>query len=788
MTVNFLVLLLPICFALAFFFLRHNKEGLRESDGRIAFLYTAAFFGFLVVVLTEILSLFRQITFLGLLIVWGFIFIASVILWVRYVKVDPVGILKKHFKFFMSASYQQNILILSLILIFLLLGLTVFVSPPNNWDSLTYHMGRVSHWIQNQSVAHYPTTILRQLSHTPFSEFAILHLQVLSGGDHFANFVQLFALIGCCIAASLVARQFGLGSMGQTISAVIVATIPMGILQATSTQNDCVAGFWLISFIYFMYKWFREQSLRDLIAGGVCLGLGFLTKNTVYVYAVPFILIFAIRCIKKYRFESIKYFSIVVLCVLCLNLPHFLRNYAVFGNFVSSSKDAASVKMSVFEFGLFVSNVIRNAALHLGTPFDAINAFVEQCVYRAHDFFGIDGADLRSTLEGRMFYFPGHPFHEDHAGNLLHLLFAGVTIVVLFVKRKALLVLRNEGEGGIDNTSLVQYLSCVFAGFVLFCLMVKWQPYHSRLHLPLFILMAPVISTVIVRIFKKRVAFAIGIVFLVASLPWVLGNQSRPIIAKKNIFNVPRINQYFKNNPGFQHSYVGAIKNTCLQGCSDIGLQISGDTWEYPLWIIMAQSKKSDFRMEHVDIKNEYAKKLTGPLFSDFSPCAIVTDDQNRGANISFNNKKFVRTMRYAFLSVYFKDKDGSLARISVSNNFYRLLEFSSGMEKFLKAKEVNGMPYYERIKILSDMRREQQKKAQFVDLEELGRIYPNLRKYFEELFLEGLRMSTLGYNRKNPNLYNQGERLILKWDSWLQRNLSTVKRMFEADALPTAR
>ena len=34
---------------------------------------------------------------------------------------------------------------------------TALVSAPNNWDSMTYHLTRVEHWVQNASVHFYPT-------------------------------------------------------------------------------------------------------------------------------------------------------------------------------------------------------------------------------------------------------------------------------------------------------------------------------------------------------------------------------------------------------------------------------------------------------------------------------------------------------------------------------------------------------------------------------------------------------------------------------------------------------
>ena len=46
-------------------------------------------------------------------------------------------------------------------------GVTAIVAPPNTYDSMTYHLPRVMHWIQHQSVGHYPTHIPRQLHFPP---------------------------------------------------------------------------------------------------------------------------------------------------------------------------------------------------------------------------------------------------------------------------------------------------------------------------------------------------------------------------------------------------------------------------------------------------------------------------------------------------------------------------------------------------------------------------------------------------------------------------------------------
>ena len=67
-----------------------------------------------------------------------------------------------------------------MLIIISVIAIIAFISPPNTADTLTYHMPRVMHWQQNQSVQHYYTDISRQLYQPPFLEFNLLHLQVLS--------------------------------------------------------------------------------------------------------------------------------------------------------------------------------------------------------------------------------------------------------------------------------------------------------------------------------------------------------------------------------------------------------------------------------------------------------------------------------------------------------------------------------------------------------------------------------------------------------------------------------
>src|SRR5262249_49796460 len=152
------------------------------------------------------------------------------------------------------------------------------VSAPNNYDSMTYHMSRVAHWIQNRTLYPYPTNIHRQLFMGYWAEAAITHFQILSGSDRFANFVQWFAFLGCIIATSFVVARLGGSSRAQWTAALLVATTPELIGESISTQTDMVCAFWMTCFVTLLFD--ENWSLW----AGLALGLAVVTKGTAYIF------------------------------------------------------------------------------------------------------------------------------------------------------------------------------------------------------------------------------------------------------------------------------------------------------------------------------------------------------------------------------------------------------------------------------------------------------------------------------------------------------------------------
>ncbi len=206
--IKMVVPFLPVfvfCFVYLFFLTISRPQLLGWKD---SFLKSAVVWAGLVVLSTEILSIWHALNFENLVFFWCFLFFGLLFLFfINRKKVFSIEIefLKKRFLSFFSFSFAV-ILSFSLGLLFL-----AVVAPPNNYDSMTYHMSRVEHWIQNQSVFHYPTNITRQLFSAPWAEFAILHFQILSRSDFFANLVQWTSFLGVVIGVMAIVEKIGGG-------------------------------------------------------------------------------------------------------------------------------------------------------------------------------------------------------------------------------------------------------------------------------------------------------------------------------------------------------------------------------------------------------------------------------------------------------------------------------------------------------------------------------------------------------------------------------------------------
>ena len=596
---------------------------------RSAILSSAVVWGVFLTVITEVLSIFRWLTFEWLLGMWA---LSSIGLWFLYrhsvkkqKQVRPQRYSIEHQSILGQPTLQ--FLLLGLISIVAIIGLIALVAPPNTMDSMYYHMPRVMHWMQNHSVAHYPTHFTAQLFLSPWAEFAILHLQILSGGDHYANLIQWFSMIGSVVGSSLIAKQLGASLYGQTFAAVYCATIPMGILEASGTQNDYVVAFWLVCLAYYVLLTVQDEiGETHFLNIGLSLGLAILTKPTAYLYAFPFLVwLFGSRA-KYLRLQLWKPISQVAIAALSLNIFHYLRNFTLFHTPLGSPPAEITYNNHVFGFSFFLSNAIRNLALHFSTPIPSINRFLIKGLSLIHSAFGLDISDPR--ISSSEFQLNSLINHEDLAGNPLHLLLILASIVFfgLTWREKRL----------CSHPLLLKYLLSIVAGFFLFCLILAWTPFNTRLHLSLFVLSSGFLGAFFSIFLRPKLVSTIVSILILASLPFVFFNETRPMIANsklitlrkvENIFNVDRTAQYFITRPKLKDPFMESASFIKSQECSNIGLSLRRDSFEYPLWMILQEDKKNNYQFLHIDVKNISAEEYRLSPYKDFDVCLIFDND-----------------------------------------------------------------------------------------------------------------------------------------------------------------
>src|SRR3990172_5564090 len=576
--------LLPlVAWALFLGFLRSRGFGWRT-----AFLATAVLWGVSVTLLTELLSLFAALNRPWLAWGWTTLVLVAGVMFFRsgtFPKAQTIPTL----------SRLEKHIVAAISIISACTFVIAIVSPPNCGDCMTYHMSRVMHWLQQESIAHFPTNILRQIELNPWAEYAILQFQALSGGDHLANLVQWFSMAGCIIGVSLIASLFAATARGQLLAGLIAATVPMAILQSSSTQNDIVVSFWLVCLNVFGILSVRERSLAWTSLMSLSLGLAVLTKGTAYVFSAPFLFWFFLQDVKRsWRHAAGKYLLLGII-VLSVNLVHYQRNYQLFHSPLHSGP--AFYFNNRLTPAIAVSNISRNLAIHLLTPSETVNGFLMRPLRSLHSAIGIAIDDPGTTWPGRTVETFALGIHEDVSGNPLHILLFMVTVAALACKKSL--------------RSTLPYVLAVLAGFFLYCIMLRWHPWASRLHLPLFLFFSPVAGLVVAGLGKGWIERGVMLFLPILALPWVLFNPSRPLVSVKtpdrifpSIFTISRQSQYFANNPYSEHEFLAASSLITSNRCKNIGLKSDDNSWEYQLWVLTRNNGMNGPRIEHVDVPN----------------------------------------------------------------------------------------------------------------------------------------------------------------------------------------
>ncbi|MCS6812873.1 MAG: glycosyltransferase family 39 protein, partial [Cyanobacteria bacterium] len=415
----------------------------RNANWRLAIMQSALWHGLLIVVWTELLSYDRALTATTVTMLWGWLAgIHAVLLGyrLRQRKARSAIVLRQAVKqLAVTPHHSQSALAIERIIIPVVIMSTIglcllrgWLEPPYNYDAMTYHLPRVMHWIQNHTVAHYPTHNLRQISFAPGAAYLLTHLHLLTGGDYGDNCIQGLAFVVCILGTSLIAPSDQKHS--QVLTALVCASVPMAIMQASTCQTDLLVSCWLVCAAYFVLK--PEQSLPDWWWLAVAIGLAIVTKPTGIIFGLPLLMVQAWRLLMQSRqlclrtlLHSLFLPAIVLLAALSLSLPSYGRNLQTFGTPLGTTAGTTNTLVS---FPAILSTILRNLALSL--PFPPLWQWI-QAIHQ--QFLGLDVNHPNITYGDNRFDIDNLwwrillPEDENFVGNPVHLLLIGVAVGML---------------------------------------------------------------------------------------------------------------------------------------------------------------------------------------------------------------------------------------------------------------------------------------------------------------------------------------------------------------------
>jgi hypothetical protein len=234
--------------------------------------------------------------------------------------------------------------------------------------------------------------------------------------------------------------------------------------------------------------------------------------------------------------------------------------------------------------------------------------------------------------------------HEDMAGNPLHVILIAAALLVLVLTWKR-----------VHDRRLWAYLAAASGVFIMLAAVIHDDLYGIRYQISLFVLGAPLFGMALSNLSSgEKKGGATGLnkpasawswlpwipvgLLLAATLPWVVLNRTRPLIALKtggDPFSIPcqRIlgctsgsilieppeTTLFANWTQLRGPYMKMSADLKSTGCQQIGLRLDSHDNEYLFWWLL-EAPQSGKRLESIYAIPETEQYLD----KTYHPCAVI--------------------------------------------------------------------------------------------------------------------------------------------------------------------
>jgi 4-amino-4-deoxy-L-arabinose transferase-like glycosyltransferase len=488
---------------------------------------------------TYILSVFSFISVSGYLIIQMFFALGSwglQLKWGKHFNLADQEINKgnpfspggEHFPKKLLIAFLSVILITALVNLFL----CVYV-PPNNTDSMTYHLSRVGYWLQHGSLHHYYTHKWTQNALPPNAEILILWSVTFLKSDLLANMFQWMAYCGIGLAIYLIARILGHGQRTSVFASLIYLSLPIVILESSTTQNDLLVTFFAIIFFYFFHSGLKQKNQSKLLLSGTAIGLAVGAKYTIF-YMLPVLGIASLILLRIFKAKISLYVRWCVFClvgVLVFGSYNYFQNLKTYGNPIGPSE-----KIKQFSGEKSLEKIFLNA-IRLGydaCDFKGPGQPLESYLFDLKESFGkqfltnktITGKYVRSPINSPFSFKTKRHYHEDST-------WFGIIGFFLYFPAAAWFSWRilYKFKSAIDERWVYAFIAVFF--FIFFCFMQNYDQWFGRYFILPMAFIAPIVVTFTTAKNKTLVTAAVVFISLLGAITSVnitLNNWMKPLL------------------------------------------------------------------------------------------------------------------------------------------------------------------------------------------------------------------------------------------------------------------
>ena len=277
---------------------------------------------------------------LGILSLKSIIFSTVVISGVVFFAVKPRK--ASHPVFVIPKEITANkiaIFCISVILGFSLVKMAInLVNPPFGWDSLNYHFSFPVEWMKYNNLAN-PITINDDLgpSYYPihgslvylWGMYPLKNVFMADLGQIPFFVISFIALYGIC-------RKFTINREYSFCAAGLFTITPNYFKQMEIAYVDVMVAGWFLAGCYFLFSFYRERKLKDVVLFSLSLGFLIGTKTIALPYAAVLVIIFTLAVLRHRQALKPRgisfYFLLTVGLIIISGGYGYIRNFIQTGN------------------------------------------------------------------------------------------------------------------------------------------------------------------------------------------------------------------------------------------------------------------------------------------------------------------------------------------------------------------------------------------------------------------------------------------------------------------------